>query len=176
MDTGPGSVKPVAFMQGGGVLSEIVASAFSRGPSMALEFLSPLHKASRQITMYLEAHTRELGLSPLEGHVLTYLRKYAPAPVGELVRVFGVKQSTFTSLLDRLERAGLVRRELNPDDRRSLLVHITDRGRELTARLNRVLEKLEDDIRARLRRPELKGFHAAMAAVEDVTHVRVRER
>lgn len=143
---------------------------------MSLEFLSPLHKASRQITVYLEAHTRELGVSPLEGHVLTYLRKYAPAAVGELIRVFGVKQSTFTSLLDRLEKAGLVRRELNPGDRRSFLIHITDRGRELTARLNRLLETLEDDIRARVRRPDVKGFHAVMGAVEDVTRVRLRER
>ena len=143
---------------------------------MALEFLSPLHKASRQITMYLEDRTRELGVSPLEGHVLTYLRKYAPAPVGELVRVFGVKQSTFTSLLDRLERDGLVRREPNPADRRSFLIHITERGGELTARLNRLLERLEADIRARLRQTEAKGFHAVMAAVEDVTRVQVRER
>ena len=143
---------------------------------MALEFLSPLHKASRQISVYLESRTRELGVSPIEGHVLTYLRSYSPASIRDLVRVFGIKQSTFTSLLDRLERAGLVRRELNPDDRRSLLVHITDRGREVTARLNRVLEKLEDDLRARLRRPEVKGFHAVMAAVEEVTGVRVRER
>ena len=143
---------------------------------MALEFLSPLHKASRQITMYLEDQTRELGVSPLEGHVLTYLRKYAPAPVGELVRVFGVKQSTFTSLLDRLERDGLVRREPNPADRRSFLIHITERGGELTARLNRLLERLEADIRTRLRQTEAKGFHAVMAAVEDVTRVKVRER
>jgi MarR family transcriptional regulator, organic hydroperoxide resistance regulator len=143
---------------------------------MSLEFLSPLHKASRQITVYLEAHTRKLGVSPLEGHVLTYLRKYAPAAVGELIRVFGVKQSTFTSLLDRLEKAGLVRRELNPGDRRSFLIHITDRGRELTARLNRLLETLEEDIRARVRRPDVKGFHAVMGAVEDVTRVRLRER
>jgi len=143
---------------------------------MALEFLSPLHKASRQITMYLEDQTRGLGVSPLEGHVLTYLRKYAPAPVGELVRVFGVKQSTFTSLLDRLERDGLLRREPNPADRRSFLIHLTERGRELTGRLNRLLAKLEDDIRSRLRRTEAKGFHAVMAAVEDVTRVQVRER
>ena len=143
---------------------------------MALEFLSPLHKASRQLTMYLEARTRALGVSPLEGHVLTYLRTYGPAPVGELVRVFGLKQSTFTSLLDRLERAGLVRRALNPVDRRSLLVHLTDRGRELTGRLNRLLAKLEGDIRARLRQPEVTGFHAVMAAVNDVTRVRVRAR
>jgi DNA-binding MarR family transcriptional regulator len=143
---------------------------------MALEFLSPLHKASRQITMYLEDQTRELGVSPIEGHVLTYLRKYAPAPVGELVRVFGLKQSTLTSLLDRLERAGLVRRAPNPADRRSFLIHLTDRGRELTTRLNRLLEKLEDDIRTRLHRAEAQGFHAVMAAVEDVTQVQVRER
>ena len=143
---------------------------------MALEFLSPLHKASRQLTMYLEDRTRELGVSPLEGHVLTYLRSYAPAPVGELVRVFGLKQSTFTSLLDRLERAGLIRRELNPEDRRSLLVHLTDRGRELTTRLNRLLERLEDEIRGRLRPPQVKGFRAVMAAVDDVTRARVRRR
>lgn len=143
---------------------------------MALEFLSPLHKASRQITMYLEANTRELGVSPLEGHILTYLRKYAPAPIGELVRVFGIKRSTFTSLLDRLERAGLVRRQINPDDRRSFLIHISEEGRRLTDRLNRLLQALEADIRARVSAANVKGFQAVMGAVEDVTRVRVRER
>ena len=95
---------------------------------MALEFLSPLHRASRQISIYLEAHTRALGVSPGEGHLLTYLGGYAPASVVELVRVFGMKQSTLTSMLDRLERAGLVRREVNPADRRSFLIHLTRAG------------------------------------------------
>lgn len=143
---------------------------------MALEFLSPLHKASRQISMYLEARTRALGLSPLEGHILTYLRTYAPAPVGELVRVFGVKRSTLTSLLDRLEKSGLVRREINPDDRRSFLVHISAQGRELTGRVNRLLEGLEADIRKRVRSSDVKGFHEVMRAVEEITRVRLRER
>jgi MarR family transcriptional regulator, transcriptional regulator for hemolysin len=106
---------------------------------MALDFFSPLHKASRQLSVYLEARTGELGVSPTEGHVLTYLRGYAPAPIGELVRVFGIKQSTFTSILDRLEGAGLVRRELNPGDRRSFLIHITDEGVALAGRLNGLL-------------------------------------
>lgn len=143
---------------------------------MALEFLSPLHKASRQISMYLEAHTEELGVSPLEGHLLTYLRTYAPAPIGELIRMFGIKQSTFTSLLDRLEKAGLVRREINRDDRRSFLIHISGNGRELTGRLNRLLETLERDIRTRVRAQDVKGFHAVMGAVEDITRVRLRQR
>jgi MarR family transcriptional regulator, organic hydroperoxide resistance regulator len=143
---------------------------------MALDFLSPLHKASRQISVYLESRTRELGVSPIEGHVLTYLRSYAPASIRDLVRVFGIKQSTFTSLLDRLEQDGFVRRSINPADRRSFLIHITDEGKELAARLNRLLRSLEDDIRERVEGRDVKGFHAVMGAVEDITRVRLRDR
>jgi Transcriptional regulators len=143
---------------------------------MALEFLSPLHKASRQISVYLEARTRELGVSPIEGHVLTYLRSYAPASIRDLVRVFGIKQSTFTSLLDRLEQDGFVSRAINPDDRRSFLIHISDDGMELAARLNRLLKNLEGDIRERVEARDVKGFHAVMGAIEDITRVRLRDR
>jgi DNA-binding MarR family transcriptional regulator len=142
---------------------------------MALEFLSPLHKASRQISVYLEGHTRELGVSPMEGHVLSYLRSYSPTPIGDLVRVFGIKQSTFTSVLDRLEEAGFLRREINPGDRRSFLIHITDGGRELAERLNGILEILEEEIRQHVGPRDLKGFHAVMKAVDEVTRVRLRE-
>jgi DNA-binding MarR family transcriptional regulator len=142
---------------------------------MALEFLSPLHKASRQISVYLEAHTRELGVSPIEGHVLTFLRSYAPTPIGELVRVFGIKQSTFTSLLDRLEGDGFVSREINRGDRRSFLIHISEEGRELAERLNRRLESLEAEIRERVSPGDVEGFRAVMSAVEAITQVRLRE-
>jgi len=143
---------------------------------MALQFLSPLHKASRQITVFLEARTRALGVSPDEGHLITYLRTYAPAPVGELVRVFGIKQSTLTSMLDRLERAGWLRRQVNPADGRSFLVHVTGRGVELADALNGVLRAMEDEIRSRVGDGEMDGFRAVMAAVEEVTRVRLRER
>lgn len=142
---------------------------------MALEFLSPLHKASRQLTVYLDARTGEMDLSSTEGHLLTYLRSYAPAPIAELVRVFGFRQSTLTSMLDRLEAAGLVRRETNPDDRRSFLIHITERGMALTRELNRMLTELEEQIRSRVDARDLEGFRAVMAAVEDVTRVRLRQ-
>ena len=143
---------------------------------MPLDFLSPLHKASRQISVYLETHTRELGVSPVEGHLLTYLRSYTPAPIGELVRVFGIKQSTLTSMLDRLEEAGFIRREINREDRRSFLIRISEEGLELAERLNRFLETLEEEIRQRVSPRDVKGFHAVMGAVEELTRVRLRER
>jgi DNA-binding MarR family transcriptional regulator len=148
----------------------------STGVAMPLDFLSPLHRASRGISVYLEGRTRELGVSPGEGHLLTYLRGYAPAPVGELVRVFGLKQSTLTSMLDRLEAAGLLRREVNPEDRRSYLIHLTGAGEALAERLNALLQTLEADIRMHVSPAEVEGFRAVMAAVEAVTRVQLRER
>ncbi|HST62641.1 MAG TPA: MarR family transcriptional regulator [Longimicrobium sp.] len=143
---------------------------------MALQFLSPLHKASRQLSVYLENLRGERSLGPTEGHLITYLRSYAPAAVGELVRVFGIKQSTFTSMLDRMERAGLIRRELNPADRRSFLIHITDEGRARAEESTRVLETLEADIRSRVSARDVEGFQAVMRAIEEITRVQLRER
>jgi DNA-binding MarR family transcriptional regulator len=143
---------------------------------VALDFLSPLHKASRQLSVYLEDQTQALGVSPLEGHVLTYLKSYGPASIRDLLRVFGLKPSTFTSLLDRLETLGCVRRTTNPDDRRSFLVHITPTGRDLAAKLHRLLRRLEADIRSRLDVRDVAGFHAVMTAVDQITQVRLRDR
>lgn len=141
---------------------------------MALTFLSPLHKASRQLAVYIEQRNQASGLSTPDGHLLTYLRRFAPVPVGELIRVFGFKQSTFTSMLDRLERPGLIRREMNAQDRRSFLIHITDDGKQLADSITRRLVDIEKEISAKVSQQEVKGFQAVMAAIEEVTQVQLR--
>ena len=49
---------------------------------MALLFLSPIHKASRQIGIYFEEALKGSDQSPFEGHLLSYLRSYAPCALG----------------------------------------------------------------------------------------------
>jgi len=45
-----------------------------------------------------------------------------------------ISSATMTSTIDRLERQGLVRRLPNPEDRRSVLVEVTEAGRALCDR------------------------------------------
>ena len=87
-----------------------------------LRFLSPLHKANRQVTVWFEEQMKGTGVIPQEAHLLSYLRSYSPCPVGEIVAVFDLRGSTATSVLDRLEKRGLIHRRMNPEDRRSFLV------------------------------------------------------
>ncbi len=49
----------------------------------------------------------------------------------ELADIIKVERATITSLIDGLERDGLVRREPAPNDRRSIKVHLTQKGKGL---------------------------------------------
>jgi DNA-binding MarR family transcriptional regulator len=140
---------------------------------MALTFLSPLHRATRQIGLWFESNLTELAGS--EGHLLTYLVPYGPCTVSELVRVFGSKHSTMTSVLDRLEKRGLLERKDNPEDKRSFLVGLTAKGRKAASRVNVLVEEIEREIGKRVTRRDLEGFTKVMDAVAEATGVTVRK-
>lgn len=143
---------------------------------MPLLFLSPLHRATRQIGIHLAGSMASLGLQNPEGHLLSFLRSYAPVPISELARVFGFRKSTLTSLLDRLERRSLIAREPHPRDRRSTLIRLTDAGRRAAEEVQRPVDELERAIRAAVTDEELHGFRRVLDAIAEVTRVQVRNR
>ena len=136
---------------------------------MRFEFLSPIHKASRRIGAYLEAPCAAEGVSTREGHVLSYLRSYEPCPVGDLLRVFGDRPSTATSMLDRMADEGLIRRTPDSADRRRVILHLTRRGRAVADRLRKCLVALEARIRAGADPRDIQGFQAVMDAIAAAT-------
>ena len=115
-----------------------------------------------------------LGVRATEGHLLVYLGAYGPCPVGELVRVFGWKKSTLTSVLDRLEERGVLERSLNPRDRRSFLVELSPAGHDLARRVYEPVDELERLISEQIGEADLAGFRNVMAAIDAVTSFEVR--
>jgi DNA-binding MarR family transcriptional regulator len=63
-----------------------------------------------------------LGLTDMQ--VLHILQLYGPATPGRLAAGTGLSSGGVTVALDRLEKGGFIRREPNPADRRSLLIHL----------------------------------------------------
>lgn len=96
-------------------------------------------KTSQQITRnQLEAFFKTHGLQLGEFDVLATLRRsgapYALTPT-QLFGTLMVSSGGMTNRLDRLERAGLIVRTPNPEDRRGTLVSLTDKGLEMMDRL-----------------------------------------
>lgn len=66
----------------------------------------------------------KLGLHPTDMQFLNLLDLLGPMTPGGLARCSGLSSGGVTVVLDRLEKAGYVRRTANPADRRSVLVAI----------------------------------------------------
>jgi DNA-binding MarR family transcriptional regulator len=80
-----------------------------------------------------KATLREHGLTPEEWGVMTTLRLGSDAcrsSPGDLAHDLELSSGAMTSRLDRLEQAGLVRRLPDPEDRRGVVVELTQKGRD----------------------------------------------
>lgn len=91
------------------------------------------------------------GLTPRQAHIVMLIDK-GRFRNGDLAARLGVEPSTLTRMLDPLVNNGVVSRSLNPDNRREVLIELTERGmgmlQELHGKMlhvcNAVLEKIPD--------------------------------
>ena len=84
----------------------------------------------------VESHMRsEYGLSMARYDVLAHLQ-LAGGRLGlsDLASAIALSPSGLSKLLDRMDAAGLIRREPDPDDARAVFATVTARGRELVRR------------------------------------------
>lgn len=90
-----------------------------------------------ELSFALETHFRRYDLSPGRFMVLMALLRHGTPGLtpAELADRSQVTRATMTCLLDGLEGAELVVREPNPDDRRSLQVTLTRKGRRALDRI-----------------------------------------
>ena len=77
----------------------------------------------------VEDGASRVGPAPLSA--LSVLTFGGPLSLGALAHAEGVRPPTMSRLVDGLERAGLARRRVDPDDARGLHIEATARGRAL---------------------------------------------
>jgi DNA-binding MarR family transcriptional regulator len=94
-------------------------------------------------SLVLDLHDRRSAVSDAIG--MSYLRAKAlrllmngPLPMRELGTSLVTDAPYITVIVDDLERRGLVRRQVNPGDRRSKLVRITTAGRAVARKAERI--------------------------------------
>jgi DNA-binding MarR family transcriptional regulator len=86
-----------------------------------------LQAYQRSSQAFDDAVGRALGLNQTDVRCLDWLAD-GPKTVGELTTGTGLSAAATTTLIDRLERKGFVRRVRDPGDRRKVLVEMTPEG------------------------------------------------
>lgn len=110
-------------------------------------FSHALHGAARNWRLAVDRRLKELGLSQA-GWVTVAVVAKAAAPLSqiELAQKVGVEGATMVSMLDRLEKCGLVERQPVPHDRRMKRVVLTPHGRALYEQVRRIAEPVRREL------------------------------
>ncbi|MFI6284592.1 MarR family winged helix-turn-helix transcriptional regulator [Streptomyces sp. NPDC051018] len=121
------------------------------------ELIDSLFAIRTQVHAELKELAREAGLTDTQTDVLWRLSREQEMTARRLADRLQCDASTATSMIDRLEKRGLVRRVPHPTDRRAKVIQLTAEGCELRDRIIRhttehsPFARLDHESRLRLR-------------------------
>lgn len=115
-----------------------------------------LAKASRAGTRHWSESVAEFGVTSVQAMVLGFLAEEDGISSGNLGNRAQLDSATLTGILDRLARSGLVERKDNPDDRRGILIYLTEKGRSVGSGIHDRIESAN------------RSFLAGLTAEEEI--------
>lgn len=126
-----------------------------------------LQRATHRTLHALSAALTDLNLSGAEINALANLGGGGTLSVRQLSERTGTRASTLTGLLDRLENRGYLTRELDPADRRSFRLPLTEAGRAVASQVLTAIADLERNALSGLPATQIAGYHAVIAALQE---------
>lgn len=136
--------------------------AIARPKNTGVHLWLVLMKAHRALSRHAIRSIEPSGLGSSDFAVLEVLLNKGPQKVSEIGRRVALTSGSITTAIDRLEKRGLVVRELEDADRRSRIVCLTPQGR---ARIGEVFAQHEaalETASAGLTRTERKALIALL--------------
>jgi DNA-binding MarR family transcriptional regulator len=116
-----------------------------------------LHQLSRRLRRAQAERLAPLGLTPAQERALRLMtRSEQPLRMTELADQLGIVPRSLTRVIDTLEEAGLVHREIDPRNRRAILLHLTERGKAVRDDMRQARRRAAEDLFAPLSAEERK--------------------
>jgi DNA-binding MarR family transcriptional regulator len=122
-----------------------------------------------------EAAHRSLGINATDGRCLDVIDRRGTISAGQLASEAGLTTGAVTAVLDRLEARDLVRRVPDPDDRRRILVEVTEKQRQEVDRLYYPLKAMADPWFERLSEDDMRMLISFNRVSREVNEKRAAE-
>lgn len=126
-----------------------------------------LNRVAATIADAGEHEFRQLGLNLYAVRVLILLHQGSEFSVGGLAEKAALEQSTVSHILRRLQTRGLIRRERQKHDNRTVTVHITDEGRQLAQKCWDMVQQHDAMLREGLSKSEAKALEGLLIRLYD---------
>jgi DNA-binding MarR family transcriptional regulator len=127
-----------------------------------------LHQLNRRLRRAQAERLKPLGLTPAQERALrTMTRSERPLRMAELAEQLGIVPRSLTRVIDTLEEAGLVQREIDPRNRRATLLHLTERGQAVRDDMRQARRRAAEDLFAPLSAEDRKTLTKLLSMISD---------
>ena len=126
--------------------------------SPARDAVVAIVRAYGTVQRLMAIYFAQFGLTPPQFQLLTIANRLQKPTQRQLARELYVSFPNVTVMLDRLEKAGLILRRPNAEDKREKLVDLTDRARSLLRKIWKVHQDQLDRLMVGLSENERKGL------------------
>ena len=126
-----------------------------------------LHGLTRRLRRAQAERLAPLGLTPAQERALRMItRSEEPPRMAELADQLGIVPRSVTTVVDALEEAGLVRREIDPHNRRAIRLHLTDRGVAVREEMREARRRAAEDLFAPLAAEDRKALGELLSLLD----------
>ena len=142
---------------------------------MVREIIELERRANRVLKQYSPDAWMGLSLTIAQLKSLFFIDNEGSTNFTKLAAALGVTSSNVTGIVDRLVEQELVSRKENPEDRRVLLLSVTEKGKALLANLRERRVKQMSEVLTRMSLEELSSLARGLALLAKAAESHERE-
>ncbi len=124
-----------------------------------------LAKASQSASGFWSRKVEHLGVTASQAMVLNFLGEEDCVPSHILCRKLQITSATMTGILDRLEKMVLIERQRHPEDRRAILVCLTNKGLSHAKEIYAIMVEANEEFLSQLGSKQIQNFRALLKYV-----------
>ncbi|MCV9388324.1 MarR family winged helix-turn-helix transcriptional regulator [Reichenbachiella ulvae] len=110
----------------------------------------------------------EKGITASSGFVLLNIDMEKGTPATKIAPLLGMEARSLTRMLKSMEQTGLIYREKDPSDKRSVRIMLTEEGMKKRAFARKAVIYFNESVRKKVTDEKLQAFFEVMGAIDQV--------
>ncbi len=131
-----------------------------------------IKKTSLALSRMYNELAKKYGLTQTAGYVLMYVHKEG-TPTTQLAYSLGMKESSLTRLLKKMENKGLINRIKDPTDKRIIRVFLTPEGVEKRRLIKKYVLEFNEKIMKNLGEENIQKFYEILDYINEMIQKQV---
>ncbi len=127
-----------------------------------------LGSATRKIQRFYNNLYRQYGITLGQSFILFALKEKEGLSLGGMADKLNLDNSAITGLIDRMESENLLVRKVDPEDRRSFLIYLTEKGRILANKVFPLADTFNQQLKSSINNEEQKVLDKLLSSLDQI--------